>query len=377
MARSGAPRKIIHIDCDCFYAAVEMRDDPRLRTIPLAVGGRPEQRGVIATCNYVARRWGIHSAMPSRQALERCPDLHILPPDMPRYREAAAAVRAILERYTERIEPLSLDEAYLDVTGSDLHRGSATRMAEAMRREVRNEVGITASAGVAPNKFLAKVASDWHKPDGLFVIAPDQVAEFVAALPVTRLPGVGQVTGARLQALGLITCADLQRVELVKLVREFGSHALRLHQLAQGIDERAVQVHRPRKSVSVERTHARDLPDVQACLATLPDLLRRLQQRLDRAGRPAVNRQFVKLRFDNFRQTTMECAGTGPDLTAYRQLCQQAWLRGRRPVRLVGIGVRLADDCARQLSLFDEPDSGAAGQNAPTPTTHSAETSPL
>jgi DNA polymerase-4 len=187
-------RKIIHIDCDCFYAAIEMRDDPRLAGRALAVGGTAQQRGVIATCNYEARAWGVRSAMPSRTALRLCPDLLILKPRMDAYREASRQIHAILRDYTELIEPLSLDEAYLDVSQSPHCGGSATRIAEEIRRRVVAEVGIRVSAGVAPNKFLAKIASEWNKPDGLFVIRPEQVEAFVAELPVARLHGVGKVT---------------------------------------------------------------------------------------------------------------------------------------------------------------------------------------
>jgi DNA polymerase-4 len=182
-------RKIIHVDCDCFYAAIEMRDNPALRDIPLAVGGQPDSRGVIATCNYIARRFGVHSAMSSARALRLCPQLLILPPDMARYRAASQQIMAIYERYTPLIEPLSLDEAYLDVSTQPHEQGSATRMAAAIRRQIQAEVGITASAGIAPNKFLAKIASDWNKPDGQFVIRPQDVDAFVLQLPVEKFMG--------------------------------------------------------------------------------------------------------------------------------------------------------------------------------------------
>lgn len=347
-------RKIIHVDCDCFYAAVEMRDDPSLRDRPLAVGGRAEQRGVIATCNYEARAFGVRSAMSSQKALALCPRLHIVSPDMPRYRQAAQAVRRILQRYTERIEPLSLDEAYLDVSDAEHYQGSATRIAQAIRAAVREEVRITVSAGVAPNKFLAKVASDWRKPDGLFVIRPDQVEEFIAALPVTRLPGVGKVTAARLQTLGVSNCADLQRFDPMQLGQEFGRYGIRLYELARGIDERPVQESRIRKSVSVENTFQHDLPSLAACIEALSPLLERLQERLARAGSDGICKQFVKLKFDNFEQTTVECPSIRLSPSRYRQLCEQAWQRRQRPVRLVGVGVRLVEADPLQMSLFEE-----------------------
>ncbi len=199
-------RKIIHVDCDCFYAAIEMRDDPRLAGRPMAVGGSPERRGVIATCNYEARAYGVRSAMSSRHALKLCPDLLIVKPRFEAYREASREIHAIFRDYTELIEPLSLDEAYLDVSDSQWYSGSATRIAEDIRRRVARTLHITVSAGVAPNKFLAKIASDWRKPNGLFVITPGEVEAFVAALPVARLHGVGKVTADKLARLGIETC---------------------------------------------------------------------------------------------------------------------------------------------------------------------------
>ncbi|MDR2032082.1 MAG: DNA polymerase IV, partial [Azoarcus sp.] len=211
-------RKIIHCDCDCFYAAVEMRDDPSLRGKPLAVGGRPEARGVIATCNYEARAFGVHSAMSTAHALRLCPRIILLPPDFRRYRAASRQILAIYRDYTPRVEPLSLDEAYLEVSGLERCQGSATRMAEEIRARIRAEVRITASAGIAPNKFLAKVASDWNKPDGQFVVRPQEVDAFVAALPVEKIFGVGKVTAARLQKCGVRTCGDLRAWDLARLI---------------------------------------------------------------------------------------------------------------------------------------------------------------
>ena len=212
-----ASRKIIHVDCDCFYAAVEMRDDPTLRHRPVAVGGDPHRRGVIATCNYPARHFGVHSAMASSQALRLCPELVIVPPNFDKYRKVSTQIHDIFRRYTSLIEPLSLDEAFLDVSASDQFDNSATRIAEALRQDIRRELGITVSAGVAPNKFLAKVASDWRKPDGLFVIPPAQVDAFVAALPVKKISGVGRVTGERMAGLNLHTCGDLQSMSRLEL----------------------------------------------------------------------------------------------------------------------------------------------------------------
>lgn len=347
--------KIVHIDCDCFFAAIEMRDDPRLVGRPLAVGGTPERRGVIATCNYEARAFGVRSAMASRQALALCPQLLIVRPRFEAYKAASQQIHAILQEYTELIEPLSLDEAYLDVTDSPHFSGSATRIAQDIRRRVREQLGITVSAGVAPNKFLAKIASDWHKPDGLCVIAPAQVDEFVAALPVARLHGVGKVTGERLARLGVLRCGDLREWPRLALLREFGSFGERLWQLARGIDERPVQVERRRQSLSVEHTFERDLPDLAACMVELPVLLEQLERRLERLDeRYRAGKPLIKLKFHDFTQTTLEQTGVGRDIDSYRRLLAAAFVRGGKPVRLIGVGVRLIDRraCGEQLELF-------------------------
>jgi len=348
-------RKIIHVDCDAFFAAIEMRDDPSLANRPMAVGGLAEQRGVIATCNYEARAYGVRSAMASAHALKLCPDLLIVRPRREAYREASQEIHTIFRSYTDLIEPLSLDEAFLDVTGCEHFAGSATRIAQDIRRRVWQQLRITVSAGVAPNKFLAKIASDWKKPDGLFVITPAQVDEFVLGLPVTKLHGVGRVTAEKLQRMGVRTCADLRARNRLDLLRDFGSFGERLWGLAHGIDERPVQVESRRQSVSVENTYDRDLPDLAACLERLPELLQELTRRMARLdSRYRPGKPFVKLKFHDFTQTTLEQSGAGLELEDYADLLAVAFARGKRPVRLIGVGVRLIDsrDQAEQLRLF-------------------------
>lgn len=353
-------RKIIHIDCDCFYASIEMRDHPALADKPLAVGGSADRRGVVATCNYAARAFGVRSAMSSRHALTLCPSLVIVKPRMEAYKAVSKQIHAILRDYTELIEPLSLDEAYLDVTASPHFAGSATRIAQDIRRRVAEELHITVSAGVAPNKFLAKIASDWRKPNGLFVITPDEVDAFVAALPVNKLHGVGKVTAAKLHRLGIQTCADLRQWTKLALVQEFGSFGERLWQLAQGEDERPVRVDRQRQSISVEHTFDQDLPDLAACLARLPKLLDELTVRIAKLdSRYRADKPYVKVKFHDFTQTTLEQAGAGQDLDSYARLLGVAFARGNKPVRLLGVGVRLVDmrEANEQLSLFASPPS--------------------
>lgn len=338
-----SPRKIIHCDCDCFYASIEMRDNPELADLPLAVGGSPDRRGVIATCNYEARRFGVHSAMASATARRLCPDLIIIRPDMDKYREASQRIHRVFARYTELIEPLSLDEAFLDVTDCRQLEGDASRIARAIRNEVRDTIGITLSAGIAPNKFLAKIASDWEKPDGQFVICPEQVADFVDRLPVKKLHGVGKVTAAKMKRLGLETCADLKRLGQDRLREHFGSFGDRLYSLSQGIDDRAVQANRIRKSISVENTFAEDLPNLSSCIEALDGLEQQLSRRIAKLkDRYQIQKQFVKIKFHDFVGTTVEMVSTSTEAENYRLLCEQGFARGNKPVRLLGIGVRVS-----------------------------------
>ncbi len=351
-------RKIIHVDCDCFYAAVEMRDGPSLKEVPLAVGGEGG-RGVVATCNYKARAFGVRSAMPAGEARRLCPGLVTVPPDMARYRAASQQVMAILRELTDLVEPLSLDEAFLDVSDVQAHRGSATLMARELRDRIRREVGITVSAGVAPNKFLAKIASDWEKPDGLFVVRPEDVDGFVRELPVEKLFGVGRVTAARLHELGVATCGDLQTIAPEVLAERFGKQGYRLYQMAHGRDERPVVVSRIAKSVSVERTFSQDLPDLPACEAVLAELVQDLLRRLARKGQcKPLHKLFVKIRYSDFSTHTLErvrdrVQEPSPDdyLPLLRELAGDRF----RPVRLLGLGVRFRNDDApvTQLRLFD------------------------
>jgi DNA polymerase-4 len=351
-------RKIIHCDCDCFYAAVEMRDDPSLVNLPIAIGGKSDRRGVIATCNYKARQFGVRSAMPTGQALKLCPDLVVIPGTMAKYREAAQQIRQIFYRYTDKVEPLSLDEAYLDVTDCTECQGSATLIAEEIRRLIAAEVGVTASAGIAPNKFLAKVASDLNKPDGQFVITPANVDSFVEKLEVKRIYGVGKVTNEKLRRLGIVTCGDLQQRSLVELVDKFGVFGKRLHDLSFGRDEREVNANSRRKSLSVEHTYSDDLQDIVACKGKLADLLIELRSRLRRIDSDyLVTKQFIKMKFNDFSATTVERQMVaGLPAESFDYLCDQAWERGGRPVRLLGIGVRFVDtreqQRATQLELF-------------------------
>ncbi len=349
-------RKILHIDADCFYAAVEVRDNPSLRGKPIAVGGSADRRGVIATASYEARKFGVHSAMASATAVKRCPQLILIPGRMSVYREASRRMQEIFAEYTDLIEPLSLDEAFLDVSDCPRCRGSATLIAREIRRRVADRIGITVSAGVAPNKFIAKIASDLNKPDGQYVVTPEQVEGFLESLPVDRIWGVGKVTAQRLQQHGIRSCGDVRRYDVYHFVQQFGQFGEHIHKLAHGIDERPVVSEWRRKSVSVEHTYDQDLPGLEACLEKIPALIESLQRRLHRLDDDyKIQNCFLKMKFFDFNQTTVERQQTSPGYADYAMLCEQAWQRGKVPVRLLGIGTRLIDltDSGGQMDLFE------------------------
>ena len=348
-------RKIIHVDMDCFYAAVEMRDNPSLRDIPIAIGGSRERRGVISTANYPARRYGVRSAMPTATALKLCPQLTLLPGRFDAYKQASAQIQQIFKRYTAKVEPLSLDEAYLDVTDCQSCQGSATLIAEEIRQAIVDEVGLTASAGVAPIKFLAKIASEVNKPNGIYVIPPNQVQHFLQTLPLEKIPGVGEVSSRKLADLGLYTCADVQRVELSLLLKTFGKFGRSLWEKSQGIDHRDVDSHRQRKSVGVETTLSEDITHWADCLAVIEKLYSELEHRL-RQVRPdlRIARQGVKLKFSDFQQTTQEHVWTQLTKQDFIDIALQLWEQRRqgRSVRLIGLHVSLLDpQVERQLPL--------------------------
>lgn len=348
-------RKIIHVDMDCFFAAVEMRDDPSLRDIPIAIGGSRVQRGVISTANYPARKYGVRSAMPTAKALRLCPHLKLLPGRFDAYKEASQQIRAIFTRYTPLIEPLSLDEAYLDVTDSEHCQGSATLMAQAIRADILRETGLTASAGIAPIKFLAKIASDMNKPDGQYVITPQAMPDFLLTLPLSKIPGVGKVATKKLEEMGLRTCADVQQADLAQLLKRFGKFGRVLWERSNGIDDRDVVVERERKSLGVERTLGEDIHHWEQCLEIIDFLYAELDRRLS-AIRPdkQIARQGVKLKFNDFQLTTQEHVWPVLNKDDMIAVARQAWdeRRAGRGVRLVGLHVTLVNpQLERQLVL--------------------------
>ncbi|WP_158943105.1 DNA polymerase IV [Granulicella sp. S190] len=350
-------RKIVHVDMDAFYASVEQRYDPGLRGKPVVVAWRGN-RSVVCAASYEARRFGVHSAMPAVHAERLCPHAIFVPPDFIRYRAVSRAVREIFQRHTDLIEPLSLDEAYLDVTENKTGLPTATRVAIAIRHQIFDELQLTASAGVAQNKFLAKIASDWRKPNGIFVIPPDEVQTFLPPLPVARIPGVGKVTEERLKQMGVITVANLQALELSLLEQTFGRYGTRLHQLARGIDHNPVVPNRPTKSISAEDTFARDIP-----LSETEELIRRLAEKVWSASRKEerVARTVVlKLKTSEFTILTRSYTPIAPpgsceELTAIAlSLRERITLEPSQRFRLVGVGLsNFREEESLQSPLFE------------------------
>jgi DNA polymerase IV len=342
-------RKIVHIDMDAFYASVEQRDDPQLRGKPVIVAWRGN-RSVVCAASYEARRFGVRSAMPAVQAERLCPDGIFLPPDFVRYRAVSRIVREIFKRHTDLVEPLSLDEAYLDVTENKTGLPTATRVASAIREQIRQELHLTASAGVAPNKFLAKIASDWRKPDGLFVIQPGDVDTFLSPLPVGRLPGVGKVTGEKLDKLGIRTVSDLRGLDLPTLEGHFGRYGLRLHELSRGLDNSEVVPDRPTQSMSAEDTFERDvtLKEMEPMIRLLAEKIWSASRKESRIARTVV----LKLKTSEFNILTRSHTPATPPSTCEEltnialSLRERVDLGPQKRFRLVGVG----------LSNFREPE---------------------
>jgi DNA polymerase IV len=345
-------RKIVHIDMDAFYASVEQRDDPLLRGKPVVVAWRGN-RSVVCAASYEARVFGVRSAMPAIRAERLCPQAIFIPPDFTRYRAVSRATREIFQRHTDLIEPLSLDEAYLDVTENKTNLPTATRVARAIRQQIRDELSLTASAGVAPNKFLAKIASDWRKPDGIFVIQPQDAEAFLLPLPVGRIPGVGKVTEKNLEDLNIKTVGDLRTKDLATLEERFGRYGLRLYQLARAIDNSPVVPDRPTKSISAEDTFPQDVP-----LTELEPMIVRLAEKVWTASRATSEKDtriprtvVLKLKTSDFNILTRSHTPLLPpsscdELTTIAlSLRERVKASPRQLYRLVGVG----------LSNFREP----------------------
>jgi DNA polymerase-4 len=341
-ALSDAARKIIRVDMDAFYASVEQRDRPHLRGKPVAVGGSPEGRGVVATASYEARRFGVRSAMSAARALRLCPELVLLPPDFPRYRSVSRQFMVILEDYADALEPLALDEAYLDVSSDPAGLGTAAVTARHIRQRVRDELGLTCSAGVSSLKFVAKIASGFRKPDGLTVVPPERVLDFVHPLPIEQLWGVGPASARRLREQGLTTIGSLASLGEGEVLTRLGRHGLAWWHMAHGVDPRGIGGRGPRKSRSAEHTFADDLVDVDAMDAQLDHMLGRLLDAMDQADERART-VTVKVRYADFETVTRSHSFPAP--TRSREEVRpvvHTLLRASdaviRPVRLLGLG---------------------------------------
>ncbi len=338
----GTTRRIIHLDMDAFYASVEQRDDPSLRGRPVAVGGSPQGRGVVAACSYEARKFGVRSAMPMARALRLCPELLIVRPDFAKYRAASQRVMAILRECTPLVEPLSLDEAYLDVTENLWGEPLATAVARKLKRMILEQTQLTASAGVAPNKFLAKIASGWRKPDGLTVIAPERVERFLRELPVEALWGVGPVTARKLRAVGIEKLVDVRAIDEHQLAKTVGSLAGWLKRLAYGDDPREVKPDRPWKSLSTETTYPEDLERFAEMQAEVERLARRVAASLEKK-KLLARTVTLKLRYADFTTVTRSHTAAAPtraaaELAARALALLERTEAARRPVRLLGVG---------------------------------------
>ncbi|MCC5913584.1 MAG: DNA polymerase IV [Balneolaceae bacterium] len=336
-------RKIIHVDMDAFYASVEQRDHPEYRGKPIVVGGSPQGRGVVAAASYEARKYGIHSAMPASRAVKLCPSTIFLKPRFDVYKEVSEQIRTIFYDYTDMVEPLSLDEAYLDVTSNHKNHPSATLIARDIRRRIKDETGLTASAGVAGNKFLAKIASDLEKPDGLSVILPDEAEEFIEKLPIGEFYGVGKATRQKMESLGIRNGADLKKWEEVDLVKRFGKSGHHYYRIARGIDERRVKPHRIRKSIGKERTFSDDVSDlnwIREFLSGLSEKITGSMDKLNAAGKTIT----LKVRYKNFetvtRSHTLRNYTSDPsEIAAIANQLLTETEAGEREVRLLGISV--------------------------------------
>src|SRR5437899_1069210 len=334
---------------DCFYAAIEVRDRPSLRGKPVGVGGARDRRGVLTTCNYEARAFGVRSAMPTFMALQRCPNLIVLPTRFDVYRKEAGVVREIMHRFTPLVETLSLDEAYHDVTANPRPPGP---LAREIRDLIFKETKLTASAGIGPNKLVAKIASEINKPNGQFEVKPEQVPAFMKDLPVRKIWGIGEKTERKLEELGVKTCGALQCLSRPELVDLFGKFGLDLFDLCRGIDHRPVEPDRPRKSLSTEETFAADLTTLEQCEEKLEELFQDLMADLaQKESTRETTKIFVKLKFNDFTRTTAERAGLTPALEYFRSLLAEAFARTGKPVRLIGVGVRFAETMPETAQL--------------------------
>ncbi len=348
-------RKIIHIDMDCFFVSVEEKLDPTLKGKPVVVAGKSSRRGVVSAANYEARKYGIHSAMATAIAERLCKNLIIAPHHFSEYKNESIEIKKIFKRYTDTIEPLSLDEAFLDVSKNEKHSGSATLIAKEIRDVIWEERKLRASAGIAPNKFLAKVASDWKKPNGQFTVSPEIAFDFASELPIGKIFGVGKVTEKKMHSMGIYFCKDLHKYPLVELEKLFGSWGRRLFNLSRGIDYRPVKSSWKRKSFSVERTFDKDLNKVEEIETQFKKVFDTF---IDRIKKSKVNLSEIqgvtfKIKYLDFKQRTKDHKTTAklPEYSNMLDHLKDFWFAEQKPVRLIGFGVRLKDSKTTQIEM--------------------------
>lgn len=347
-------RKIIHIDMDAFFASVEMRDNPALRNVPMAVGGSSDRRGVISTSNYEARKYGVKSAMPTSHAFKLCPHLVLVKGRMEKYKEAAEQVLEIFYQYTDLVQSMGWDEAYLDVTDSPLHHNSATWIAQEIRQKIFEKTGLTASAGIAPNKLLSKMAGEIKKPNGQFTVSPDLIESFMLPLPINKIPGIGKVTSGRLHEMGYKTCGDLQKNSRSEMIHLFGKFGDTLFDYCRGEDDRELELEYERKSLGNENTFAQDIYSLDEMKEQLKGMISELIEDLAKYPEKKVKNLHVKIKYHDFKQTTIERALPVTE-EFFMLLLEERWMQDPRPVRLLGVGVKFEEQKNPQNPLLQLP----------------------
>ena len=345
--------KIIHVDMDSFYASVEIKERPELKFKPVAVAGSSENRGVVTTCNYIARKFGIRSAMPSVTAKRLCPEIIFLPVNIEKYRAISKETHKIYKCYTKIIEPISLDEAYLDVTDSEYCQGDPEEMARQIRQKIFEDLGITASAGISSNKFLAKIASDWNKPNGQFSIPDKDIQNFILKVNIRKIYGVGEKTEILLNKHRIQTCSDLQKLSKESLIKLLGKYGCTLYSLSRGIDNRLVEDDKISKSLSVEDTYVKDLTNYDQAANELNKLYLELKKRLGKEIHKdrLIKSCFIKVKFNDFKLITMQTSNQKTDHLVYLNLLEKTLLTNKKPIRLLGIGVQFDNRPLNQLNL--------------------------
>ncbi len=348
-------RKIIHVDMDAFYAAVEMRDRPSLHHVPMAVGGSKERRGVLCTANYEARKYGVKGAMSTAQALRLCPHLIVIKPNIKKYAEVSKEVFQIFYQFTPLVESVSLDEAYLDVTDSKEYQNSATLIAHEIRKRIKTQTQLTASAGIAPNKLIAKLASEHRKPNGQFTVAPHEVAEFIKSVSVEKIWGIGKVTSQKLHGLGFKTCQDLQTQSRAELIHYLGKFGDALYDFSRGNDERQVETDYERKSLGNEETFSQDISDLNEMKSIMVRLVQELTDSLSKHQDQIIKNIQVKIKYHDFKLTSIE-RSLPLEEKHFTNLLEERWLQDPRPIRLLGVGVKFEESrpIPGQMQLLTE-----------------------